>query len=315
MRAPTILLISLLTTSPGCLYRIGQNLAAGVFDEVDGEGKTKGLEGMLDKIAERRLAEEIGRQLGEGLASGATDLTPAQRKSLEVAIDGWITVASQRAGTGVRDELSPALRDMVRRDIVEALAEGMRNDIGPSLEATIDQVITRAVISLRRGVSDPETKLALADLLRGAVYKALREKGSDVPGIGEALENTLTEDVLPPMEGSIGKVSAAVAKKVEEQRDRTENQLKAMVAFVALVAAVFLGLYMIAQRQLSRERVNSTMTLAEKRSMDAAIGLLDEEARAKVLGKVDEYRQVIRTAGDPKPPADPGDRSNDYLRK
>lgn len=314
MRAPTFLLISLLTTSPGCLYRIGQNLAAGVFDEAGGDGKTKGLEGMLDQIAERRLAEEIGRQLGEGLASGATDLTPVQRKSLEVAIDGWITVASQRAGTGVRDELSPALRYMVQHDIVEALSEGMRDDIGPSLEETVDHVITRAVISLRRGISDPETKVALADLIRAGVYKALRERGEGVPGIGEALEKTLNEDVLPPMEGSIGKVSSAVAKKYEEQRDRTEAQLKAVVALVALVAFVFLGLYMFAQRQLSRERVNSNMTAAEKRSMDAAIGHLDEEARSKVLDKLDEYRSVIR-AKDAAKHTKPDGRRDDYLRK
>lgn len=315
MRPATFVLLTSLAVSPGCLYRIGQNLAAGVFDEAGGGGKTRGLEGVTERIAERHLAEEIGRQLGEGLASGATDLTPEQRAALEEAIDGWITVASQRAGTGLRDEVSPALRDMVRRDIVDALAQGMRHEIGPTLEETVDQVVTRAILSLRRGVSDAETKQALADLIRTAVFKALREKEGDTPGIGTALEATLSENVLPQLEGSAESVSTLVAKKVAEERNRTENQLKGIIFLVALIASVFLIMYMIAQRQLSRERVRASTTAAEKRSLDAAIGLLDEEAKARVLEKLDEYRSVmaIRPPKGETPP--PANRRDDYLRK
>src|SRR6476660_1373967 len=111
---------------PGCAYRMGQGVLAGAFDEMQGEGKTEGLAGTADLLLQKQILSELGHQLGQGLTAGATDFDPEQQARLEKTIDDLITVAARRAGKGLRNEVSPELREMVQKDIVAALVEGLR---------------------------------------------------------------------------------------------------------------------------------------------------------------------------------------------
>ena len=174
-----LLMIAILF-GPGCFYKIGSGLMAGVLDEAGGKGKSEGLDPVLEGLVDKALLAELGEQLGQGLENGVTDITPEQRKGLEDTIDGLITVALMRAGQGLRRDVSPELRALVQRDLIETFADGVRGDIGASLEETVDRLVTRAVISARTNLEDENTKFAASDLLRDSIYMAMRE-GSSIP--------------------------------------------------------------------------------------------------------------------------------------
>ena len=53
---------------------------------------------MGDRMLERALLVELGHQLGSGLASGATDITPEQQQAMESVVDGLLVVAAERTG-------------------------------------------------------------------------------------------------------------------------------------------------------------------------------------------------------------------------
>lgn len=288
-------LILCLVLSPACVYRLGGGLTAGILDEAAGEGRTEGVEGVTRRIVEREVLAELGRQLGEGLRSGATDITPEQQAHLEAAIDSAMTRLATSTGDGLREEVSPELRAIVRDDIVGALAEGMRGELGDSLEETVDRVVARAVYSLERGISHPDFRLAISEALRDAVYRALREGRPGRPGVGEALETTLTDNLLVPFEASIGGLADTVADRVDESARRTERTLQAIITALAVGLGILALLYVVRGRQLMKERTAHQ----ELRTVEAVLDRLDPEARADVLRRLEK-------------PA--GGRSTDYVR-
>jgi hypothetical protein len=70
-----------------------------------GGGRSEGVETMGDRMLERALLVELGHQLGSGLASGATDITPEQQQAMESVVDGLLVVAAERTGKGLREEV------------------------------------------------------------------------------------------------------------------------------------------------------------------------------------------------------------------
>jgi hypothetical protein len=298
------LLPFVLVLAPACAYRVGSGLTAGVLEELDGQGRSQGLDGTVDTLLERALLVELGHQLGQGLTSGASDITPEQQARLEAIIDGILLVAAKRAGKGLRTEVSPELREMVREDIVRTFAEGVRGELGGSLEETVDRVVARAVISLRDNLADEDTKLALSTLIRDSVYHAMREGRRPV---GETLQTTLTENVLLPVES----ITNVVARQVAEQARRTENTLKSIITVLVLLSGVFFMLWMIRNRQVQRLQEQNTQAERGLRNVDAALEQLDASTREAILRKLDEYKRV-ETRPPTSPPAPP--RGDDYTR-
>jgi hypothetical protein len=300
---------------PGCAYRIGGGAVAGALDELGGKGRSDGVEGVTEDLVERALLVELGHQLGEGLSSGATTITPEQQAELERTIDSLLTVAGKRAGRGLRNEVSPELRNMVVRDIVGAFSDGLKNDLSVSLEATVDRVVSRAVISLRETIDEPDTRYILADVLRDSIYLAMRE-GQASPAVGETLRTTLTEDVLIPIESSVGGITNQVAYEVQAQADRTERQLKGVISVLVVILGVGLMLYMVRNRQVRRLQEANTEAERGLRSVDAALEQLDDQTRAQVVAKLHELQElqqrVDAASSTTVPPATP--RRDDYLR-
>jgi Arc/MetJ family transcription regulator len=300
----------------GCAYRMGSGITAGALDELSGTGRSKGANGVGDAMLERALLADLGHQLGQGLASGATDISDEQRAQLEATIDAVLFTAAQRTGKGLRTEVSPALREMVRRDIVDALADGMRNEVGASLEDVVDRVVSRAVQSLKEGLQDPELTVALSDMIRESVYFAMEEGRPGVASVADTLAFTLQHAVLTPMEASVTGMSDNVALKVEEASKRTENTLRAVIAFLGLVLAGVGVAYSFTRRQLVKERDHARETQHELETVGAALNLLDDSTRTDILGKLDQYRQGARAIQEksptvPPPPA----RSSAYTRR
>lgn len=305
-------------SSSGCVYRLGQGLIAGALDEVGGKGRTGGVGGTADLLLEREVLTELGHQLGQGLTSGATEIDPEQQARLEQTIEDLITVATRRAGKGLRNEVSPELREMVQKDIVQALSEGLRGELGNSLEETVDRVISRAVLSLRTSLVDEEMRMALSDLLRDSMYYAMREGGT-TPAVGEVLESTLTENMLIPIEESVGGIRDGVALEVEASYRRTENTLRMMIGALIVITSVIGMLYFIRNRQVRRLEEQNVATSRGLRNFDAALAHLDPEARATIQAKLDEY-QAVEARPMPfvprvlTPPPAPT-RSDDYQRR
>lgn len=302
--------------APGCVYRMGQGLTAGMLDEAAGRGRTEGIEQVTDSLIAEQALLELGHQIGVGLLSGVGDVTPELEADLSVAIDGVLEVAFARAGKGVRDDLSPALREMVRQDIVQALAQGMRGEVGASLEETVARVIARTVETLASALREPELRDAMAALIRDATWQAMREGRAGSPGVGETLEATLSENLLTPLEMSVGGLAETVADRVDESARRTERTLQGVISALVVILGAIMLMYAITRRQLNRERAQMQVASLELRSVGAALEELDPQARERVLGKVDEYHRV--QAGDKlKPPGTPppAERSTDYVRK
>lgn len=319
MSVRSVLALCLLLS--GCAYRIGAGVTAGVLDEVHGKGRSAGLEGPMNELLEKELLAQLGSQLGQGLASGATQIDPEQQARLEQTIDSLITVAARKAGHGLRSEVSPELREMVQKDIVRALSEGMRGELGDSLEVTIDRVVRRAVTSLRAELGDEDTRLVFTDLLRDSVYYAMRESGA-TQGVGETLETTLTENMLFPIQETFGGMNEIVTAQVAEAQKRTENTLRAVIGALVMLSGVFGLLYYVRNRQVRRLEERSVEAERGLQNVDAAIEMLDAGTRDAVLAKLQERKTMtgMRTiprsdeyARRQKPSAPPP--SDDYGRK
>ncbi len=307
-----VVLLCFVLLAPACAYRIGAGATAGALDEVGGLGRSGGLEGAVDTLAQRALLAELGHQLGEGLASGATEFTPDQQHRLEETIDSLLMVAAQRTGKGLRNEVSPELREMVTKDIVGAFADGLRGDLGDSLDTAVDRAVSTAVVSLRESLGEEETRWALSDLLRDAVYYAMREEQA-TPAVGDTLEATLTENVLSPFEESVGGLTMIVSREVQDSARRTETTLKGIISVLVLVSSVFFLLIMVRNRQVRGLQERQLESERGLKGVDAALDLLDEQSRAQVLAKLQEYRGIDgRPLNGTSPPAP--HRSDDYMR-
>lgn len=313
-RAPFLVALLLITVigSPGCAYRIGSGVMAGALEEMAGQGRSEGVERMGEQLIERALLVELGHQLGSGLTSGATDVTAEQQQRIEDLVGGLLTVAAKRTGSGLRREVSPELRAMVQRDIVDALSEGLRNDVGASLENVVDRVVTRAILALRRGMADEEMKLVISDLVRESVYYAVREGQGGTPAVGEVLEVTLVENVLHPMEQSVGGLTNQVALQVDASARRTENTLKSIIGVLVVFGSVVFLLYMIRTRQLRRAQETRQRAEAGLRGVESALELLDDRTREAVRQRVEQFQHVADDVQDPPPRRKK--RSDDYLR-
>lgn len=312
------LLLLLLLCAPGCAYRIGSGITAGALDEIGGKGRSEGVDGTVEDLIERALLVELGHQLGQGLSSGATDISPEQQAKLEAVIGDLLTVTARKTGKGLRTEVGPELREMVQKDIVRALSEGLRGELGGSLEQTVDRVVARAVVSLRDNLADEQTRYVVSDLLRDSVYYAMRE-GQATPAVGETLQATLTENMLGPIEQTVGGLTEVVAMRVDASARRTENTLKGIISALVLLTSIFVVMYWIRNRQVRRLEEKTTMAERGLQNVDAALELLDEQTRATVLAKLEEYERVSsrpshvaqRVPTHPPPPS----RSDDYLRR
>jgi hypothetical protein len=306
------LLLPLLLT--GCAYSIGSGLVAGALDEAGGKGRTEGVDKMADAVLERQVLAELGHQLGSGLSAGATDITPEQQQRLEAAIDGLITVAALRTGQGIRNEVSPQMREMIRKDIVLALAEGFRGEIGDSLESMTDRVIASALHQLKTELRDDELKYALSDMLRESIYIAMREGQGATPGVGETLQETLTTNMLMPIEESADKLTKGVSSEVDLRAKQTQDKLTGIIGFLLVLSFVGATLYTVRGRRLVRAQQVSEQAVAAQRSMSAALDLLDETTRGKILDKAQEFQGVAAPRGPPSAAPPPGKRSDDYFR-
>ena len=269
---------------------------------------------MGDRVLERALLVELGHQLGSGLSSGATEVTPEQQAALESVVDGLLTVAATRTGQGLRNEVSPELREMVRKDIIGAFADGLQNELGASLEATIDRVVTQAIVSLRRGMNDEDTRYATSDLLRDSVYYAMREGQGGTPAVAETIEFTLVNNLLEPLEQSVGGLADQVANRVDDSAKRTENTLKTVIGGLLFVFGVLAVLYVARGWQLQRAQAESNQAAQALTGVDAALELLDEDSRAAVQRKLDEFQKVARAADALNTPLPPKRRGDDYMR-
>lgn len=302
----------LLGASQGCVLRAGEDLGAGLvrgaLAEAGPEGENGGVNAILDDIAERKIVAELGEQLGAGLIGGVGEITEEQRRSIEGLVDGAITVAAKRGGSGVRDELSPELRRMIRESLVEELVAGLRGDVGDSLAGVADRTVNAAMGSVRANLNDPEMRVILGELIRESVYLAVREGRPGSPGVGETLELTLNDNLLTPFERSVSGLTGVVADRVDESNKRIEQTLTGIISFLVLILGVFVLLFFMTRRQLAQERVNTMEAQAGLRSVDAALSELDDETRAKVVGKAGEYKHFAEQI------AGPSGRSEDYVR-
>jgi hypothetical protein len=312
--ARTILLLGCLGSS-ACAYSLGQGLLEGAFDEASGGGKSGGLPGTAEALIEKQLLAELGHQLGQGLSAGVTEVQPEQQAKLEQVIDDLLTVAARKTGKGLRNEVSPELREMVQKDIVRALSEGLRGELGASLEDTVDRVVAQAVASLRTSLTEEEMQVALADLLRDSVYSAMRE-ADESPAIGQTLEETLNTNMLGPIDGTLTGIGEMV-DRVERSAKRTENTLRGVIGALVVVSSVIATLYFIRNRQVRRLQEQNVAAERGLRNIDAALGELDDDNRAAVIAKLQEYERIadVAAAADRAGGAKPVPRSDEYLRR
>ena len=321
----------------GCLYRAGNNLGSGLMEGIGAtESENAVVEGVARNALEKELLRQLGQQLGEGLASGAADISPEQRAELEATIEALLATAAWRSGKGLREDVGPEFRRIVRRDIVETFADGVRGELGDSLEETTDRVVDRAVLSLTENLQDPALRFTLAEILRDAVQDAVEGGNPASPGIGVTLEDTLTTNVLDPFSNSVGGVADRVAYQVNESARRTENLLKTIISGLFVVLAALGILYFIRDRQARRARQSEAEAQRGLRSVGAAIEVLDDETRKQVVQRLDTYQHLLGEEGpdrrvDPasyeradsagpgprrrRGPGRRADRSDQYLRR
>jgi hypothetical protein len=301
---------------------MGSSLTAGVLDEISGKGRTKGVGEMSQAMLEQQVLAEMGHQIGSGLSAGATDITPEQQQRLEAAIDGLITVAAMRTGQGIRNDVSPEMREMIRKDIVQTLSEGFRGELGDSLDEMSSRVISHSMATLKDELRDDDLRYALSDALRESIYIAMREGQGGTPSVGETLEDTLTDNMLQPIEGSVAGIQANAVDQLQKSKDETTKTLKGVVSAGIVLLVVSIIAFMIRGRQLARANVRAEAEVARNQHVTAALDLLDEGTRARILDKVSEYghmptplRSVApKPALPPKPPANPSKRNDDYTR-
>lgn len=319
----------------GCFYRAGNNLADGLLDEALGDTREQGaVEEIAADALEKELLKKLGRQLGEGLTEGATDVSEARRQELEETIDALLTVAAYRSGKGLREEVGPEFRRIVRRDIVETFADGVRGELGDSIEETADRIVVRTVATLQRELDDPALRYTLSEILRDAVYDAVNGGTAASPGIGMTLEETLNTNLLDPFSSSVGGVADRVGYQVRESAARTENLLKTIIGGLVVVLLGLGVLYIVRDYQARRARQNQEQAKRELRSVDQAIEQLDEASRERVKSRLEPLRSLFeeepderrlagvgrrpRKAPGREPTAAPSeralDRSTEYLR-
>lgn len=277
----------------GCAYRIGSGAVRGALDELAGAGEGAGVEDVGESVLQRALLVELGHQLGQGLSAGVTELSPEQTAELERTIDQLLAVTARRTGKGLRDEVGPELRNVVRRDIVTALTEGVKGELGPSLEETADRVVRRATSALREGINEPRLRLALADLLRESVYMAMQEGQGPTPSVAETIHLTLTDSMLAPTKESIveltdliGGRADAVVNTVNESAKRTENILLGVIGALGIGAAVVFVAFVTQGRQLRRVREASLKAEVGLRNVDLMLDDLDEATREQIKARM-----------------------------
>ena len=286
-----------------------------MLNEIHGEGRSKGIEAVVENVVEKKYFSSLGQQLGSSITAGATEISPEQRAELEATIDGAVTVAFMRAGQGVRNELSPELRRMVKRDIIDALSEGLRGDVADSLEMTIDRIVSRAGDSLTRTLSDEELQIAFSELIREGMYSAIREGRGYTPGVGETLEAAITENMLDPVENSIGGLADTIAAKVDESAKRTEKTLHGIISALVLILGVLAVMFFVTRRQLLRQQVKTSVVREDLRSVDAALQILDDATRAEVRDKMDEYWETRGNRPEDMVDKQPIDQDSDIFRR
>ncbi|MFK7927140.1 MAG: hypothetical protein AB8H79_03055 [Myxococcota bacterium] len=283
--------ISLLT---GCFYRAGNKLAEGLLDEALGDTRDRSaVDSIAEDTLEKQLMRKLGQQLGEGLASGATTISEEQKRELEDTIESIIAVAAVRSGKGLREEVGPEFRQIVRRDIVQSFSDGLRGDLGDSLEETADRVVTRTIASLERELGEQSLRFTLAEILRDSVHDAVEGGTPASPGIGEVLEETLTNKLLDPFSDSVGGVADRVALQVNASAERTENLLKTIIGGLFVVLGVLVLLYFVRDRQARRARESVEQAQQGLRSVTAAIDQLDPESRRQLIAELGEVKALV----------------------
>jgi len=286
----------------GCFYRAGNNLAEGLLDEALGDTRDQGaVEAVAADALEKQLMRKLGHQLGQGLASGATEISDEERAELEETIDTLLAVAAYRSGKGLREEVGPEFRRIVRRDIVETFADGVRGDLGDSLEETADRVVVSTVDALHRELQDPAIRYTLSEILRDAVYDAVHGGSPASPGIGETLESTLNNNLLDPFSTSVGGVADRVAYQVRSSADRTENLLKTIIGGLVVVLLGLGVLYIVRDYQARRARQGQEQARQGLRSVDAAIAQLDDESRQHLQSRLEPLRVLFDEEEEPPP--------------
>ena len=306
MRKLCAILLCVSLAGSGCAYKIGSSLVHGMLEEASGQGQGVGVEEVGDQFLERALLVELGHQLGTGLGSGAANITPEQQAQLEQTVDGLLAVAARRTGKGLRQEVSPELRDMVNQAIVQTLADGLRGELGDSTEETIDRMVQQAGETLRQQLEMEETRFAIADLLRDSVYFALQEGQGGSPSVGQTLEFTLEQNILDPLANTVGGIAEGVAYNVNESAQRTEQLLQAIIGALVMVLALAITAYYVRGRQTQVAMLNRDRAQMRLRSLDAALSMLDEDSRSAILSKLDEYDSVANPSAEPPSPA-PGE--------
>ncbi len=293
--------LSLWLTTSGCAYRIGSGAVRGALDELSGAGEGAGVEDVGESVLQRALLVELGHQLGQGLSAGLTEIAPEQKAEIERTIDQILAVTARRTGKGLRDEVGPELRNVIRRDIVLALTEGVHGDLSPELEATAERVILRATTSLREGISDPRLRFAIADLLRESVYMAMQEGQGTTPSVAETIHMTLTDSMLAPTKESItdltnliGGRADSVVNTINDSAKRTENILLGVIGALGVAGAVVLIAFLTQSRQLRRVREASLQAEGGLRNLDVALDGLDEQSREALRARAPQ--------SPPKPP-------------
>ena len=285
----TLVIVVSLSLSSGCLFKMGEDfgggLVEGALSKAAQSEEEPGVNGLLKGVVDEGVVAELGEQLGAGLISGAGTIDEAQREGLELLVDGVVHSALQRTGRGWRDEVAPELRRTIQQDVVDTLVTGLNGPIGDSLETTVDRTVDAAIMALRDQIQDPELRIMIAEMLREAVYIAVREGRPGAPGVAETLELTLSDNVLSPFEDSVDSISANVANRVDEQNQRLENTLKGIISFLVLVIGVFSVLFFLNRRALDQERTSARAARAGVEELDAALQLLDMETRTKLLGE------------------------------
>lgn len=299
---------------------MGRNITRGALDELLGEDRDgPGLTEVEMRLVEQGLARRLGKELGEGALDGATAISPERRAELEATIDALIAVASYRSAKGLRDEVGPEFRHIVRREIVGSFAQGVRGEIGDALDETIERATARAVNTavdtLHERLQEPALRLSIAELLREVVYEAVEGGSYHSPGIGRTLENTLTHNLLDPFQDSVGGVTDRVAWRISESAKRTENLLKTIISGLIIVLVVLGVLYIVRDRQARRARETTQKAQEGLRTVGAALDQLDDDGLRALRARIHEYDELINAevtkrktkpkakTSPPKPPA------------
>ena len=276
-RALPVLLLLCGVVQSGCAYRITSRGVEGVLTELGPEGRSGGVEPIAEHILEKELIYRLGAQMGKGLKEGAADITPEQQAQLEATIDALLDVTAKKTGAGIRNEISPELRAMVRRDITMAFSDGLRNEMGDSAEDVVRRVVHATGDSLKDTFQDPQMQLALAELLRESIYIAMREDDHLTPGVGETLRTTIEGDMLNPVERSAQEISSTFGVMVNEANKESQETLETIIyGLLALIGALGMVLF-FRGRQLSRQTEAAREAQQNLGAVQAAVRLLDKD--------------------------------------